>query len=430
MKPILITGGRVIDPSQNIDEIADIFLADGQVQTPPPHREDANMEIIDAKGLVVCPGFIDLHCHLRQPGQEHKETIASGTRAAAHGGFTTVCCMPNTDPPLDNAAIISYVKHIATTEGVVRVLPIGTITRGRQGTELADLSELTRAGAVAFSDDGSYVSSAHVMRQALEYARQLGLPVIEHCEEPALFAGGQMNEGLIATRLGLPGIPSAAEEVAAARDIILSELTGARLHLAHVSTAGTVELVRQAKKNGLAVTAEVTPHHLTLTEERVLGYNTKAKVNPPLRTADDISALITGLQDGTIDAIATDHAPHAEKDKLSEFATAAWGISGLETALGSLMSLVHCGKLELRILIGLLTAGPARILGVHGLGLGTLALGSRADLVIFDPEEEWIVDTATFASRGRNTPLDGATLKGKVRTTIYNGEVIYRNGGD
>ena len=337
--------------------------------------------------------------------------------------------MPNTDPPLDNAAMISYVNNIAAQEGVVRVLPIGTITRGRKGDELANLAELAGAGAVAFSDDGSYVASARCIRRALEYARPLGMPIIEHCEEPTLVGDGQMNEGIIATRLGLPGIPCAAEEVAVARDIILSELTGSRLHVAHVSTAGTVELIRQAKRRGAAVTAEVTPHHLTLTEETVMGYNTHAKVNPPLRTPRDLDALICGLADGTLDAIATDHAPHAQNDKLCEFALAAPGISGLETAFGSLMGLVHTQKLDLGLLITCLTAGPARVLGDKFNGLGTLAAGAGADVVVFDPGAEWTVDASSFVSKGKNTPLNGARLKGKVRLTIYNGKIIYRDGG-
>jgi len=429
MKPILITGGRVIDPACGIDVITDVFLEDGRVSTTPPSPTMPDIEVIDAHGCVVCPGFIDLHCHLRQPGYEYKETIASGTRAAARGGFTTVCCMPNTDPPLDNAALISYVKDIATREGAVRVLPIGTITRGRKGEDLADLAELARAGAVAFSDDGNCLPSARLARRALDYARPLGLPIIEHCEESTLADGGQMNEGIIATRLGLLGIPCAAEEIAVARDIILAELTKARLHIAHVSTAGTVELIRHAKQRGVPVTAEVTPHHLTLTDESVLQYNTQAKVNPPLRTRHDVDALIAGLRDGTIDAIATDHAPHTLNDKLCEFATAPFGISGLETALGCLMGLVHTHKLDLPVLIRRLTMGPASVLGSKYAGIGSLALGASADVVIFDTDATWTVDSATFVSNGHNTPLDGTTLKGKVRLTIYNGEIIYRDRG-
>ena len=428
MKSILIKGGRVIDPSQSLDAVSDIFITEGKIHPPLPDSPGPETEVVEATDLIVCPGFIDLHCHLRQPGQEYKETIASGTRAAAKGGFTTVCCMPNTDPPLDNAAMISYVKHLAAETGAVRVLPIGTITRGRRGEELADLAELRRAGAVAFSDDGAYVSSARTLRRALEYARPLGIPLIEHCEEPSLAEGGQINEGATATRMGLPGIPGAAEEIAAARDIILAEFTGARLHLAHISTAGTVELVRQAKHRGAKVTAEATPHHLTLTEESTLGYNTLAKVNPPLRTKRDVSALIEGLRDGTIDAIATDHAPHAPTDKRCEFAAAAFGISGLETALGSLLELVHASKIDIKTLIGSLSAGPAKVLGQYP-DLGTLAPGSKADAVIFDPSAEWTVQARAFVSKGQNTPLDGTRLKGKVKMTIYNGEIIYRDGG-
>jgi dihydroorotase len=363
---------------------------------------------------------------LRQPGYENKETIATGTQAAARGGFTTVCCMPNTNPALDNLPLVAYVKSVAEKEALVRVLPIGCITRGRKGEDLADMAEMARAGVVAFSDDGSYVKNTRLMRRAMEYSLPLGLPIIEHCEDPDLAADGQMNEGIIATQLGLCGVPAAAEEVAIARDIILAELTGARLHIAHVSTKGSVELIRQAKKRGIKVTAEVTPHHLTMTEERVLGYNTAAKVNPPLRTQADIEALIEGLKDGTIDVIATDHAPHTLNDKLCEFGMATSGISGLETALGGLMGLVHQGKIALPLLIAKLTSEPAKRLGEKFGKLGTLAVGSPADITVFDPDLEWTVDAEKFASKGRNTPLNDEKLKGRVVVTIYGGNVVYK----
>jgi len=424
MSDLIIKGGRIIDPAKNVDKVGDILITDGKIKSVGKELSSTlNAEVMEAKGKVVCPGFIDLHCHLRQPGYEQKETIATGTRAAARGGFTTVCCMPNTNPPIDNLPLVEYVKSVAEKEGVVRVLPIGCITRGRKGEELADMVEMAQAGVVGFSDDGSYVKSARLMRRAIEYSLPLGLPIIEHCEDVELAADGVMNEGIIATRLGLCGLPAAAEEVAIARDIILAELTGVRLHIAHVSTRGSVELIRQAKKRGVKVTAEVTPHHLSLTEERVLGYNTNAKVNPPLRTQVDIDALIEGLKDGTIDAIATDHAPHMINDKLCEFGMAASGISGLETALGSLMGLVHQGRLDLTLLVAKLTSEPAKILGKK---FGTLAVGSPADMTIFDPDKEWTVDVEKFASKGHNTPLNGEKLKGKVMTTIYGGQIVYR----
>jgi dihydroorotase len=428
MKAIIITNGRLIDPGQGIDEIGQILIAGGKIQQLGKKiSTESGCEVIDAAGLVVCPGFIDLHCHLRQPGFEYKETVASGTAAAAKGGFTTICCMPNTSPPQDNAAVIGHINQLSAT-CAARVLPIGCITRGRRGEELADLAEQFAAGAIGFSDDGSYVSSARVMRRAMEYSRPLGRPVIEHCEEPALAEGGQMNEGIIATRLGLAGIPGAAEEIAVARDIVLAELTGAWLHIAHVSTAGSVELVRQAKRRGLRVTAEATPHHLTMTEERVLGFNTLAKVNPPLRTQKDVDALINGLNEGTLDIIATDHAPHADNDKLCEFAAAASGISGFETAFGSLMGLVHSGKMDLNTVLAKLTSEPAKILP-PGNRLGTLVKGSSADVVVLDPDTGWTVDANRFVSKGKNTPLNGEKLKGKVMLTVYEGKITYRDEG-
>ncbi len=430
MKDLLIKGGRLIDPSQSIDETGDILItADHISKLGGEILPSGDSEVIVCEGMVVCPGFIDLHCHLRQHGFEYKETVASGTRAAARGGFTTLCCMPNTNPPLDNGILVGYVKRLAGGEGVVRVLPIGCISRGRNGQELADMAEMAAAGAVAFSDDGSPVKSARLMCQALEYSRSLGLPVIDHCEDEELAGGGHMNEGIIATRLGLQGVPGAAEEIIVARDIILAEQAGAHVHIAHASTKGTVELIRQAKKRGVNVTAEVTPHHLTLTEEMVLGYNTNAKVNPPLRTQVDVDALIAGLNDGTIDAIATDHAPHAENDKLCEFAPAAAGISGLETALGSLMGLVHSGRITLELLIEKITIAPARILAKSGFMLGTLSPGAAADVTVFNPEAEWTVDVDRFASRGRNTPLNGKRLQGRVFLTICDGKIAYRDEG-
>lgn len=427
MKAILIKGGRIIDPARGIDETADLLISGKKISAMGHGLEaPAGAEVLSADKLIVCPGFIDLHCHLREPGFEDKETIATGTLAAARGGFTTVCAMPNTSPPLDSEAVVKSVREKAEAAGPVRVLVIGCVSRGRKGEVLAEMGELASAGAIAFSDDGNTVSS-HLMRPALEYSLALGLPVIDHCEDTALSADGQMNEGIIATRLGLKGIPAAAEEAIVARDLSLAQLTGGRLHIAHVSTAGSVALIRHAQEKGIKVTAEVTPHHLTLTDEAVIGYNTSAKVNPPLRTARDIEALIQGLKDGTISAIATDHAPHTVTDKLCEFALAPSGISGLETALGSLMVLVHSGALNLITLLGKLTGGPAKIIGRDG-ELGTLATGASADVTIFNPDLEWLVDTGAFASKGKNTPLAGVTLKGKVVATIAQGQLVYRDG--
>ena len=431
MKPLLIQGGRIIDPSQGIDGISSLLITEGKIswlgkgETPPPQPD---YDVLHAQGLVVCPGFVDLHCHLRQPGFEDKETIATGTTAAARGGFTTVCCMPNTNPPLDNQTAVEFVKSKAVSEGVVRVLPIGCISKGRKGQELAEMGELASAGVIAFSDDGEPALNSHLMRQALAYSCAFDLPVIDHCEDKALTEGGQMNEGIISTKLGLRGIPNAAEEIMVARDLALAQLTGARLHIAHTTTEGSVDLIRRAKERGVKVTAEVTPHHLTLTEERVIGYDTNAKVNPPLRTKRDIQALIHGLNDNTIDIIATDHAPHTEADKLCEFDLAPFGISGFETALGSLMSLVHQGELSLVTFIAKFTHEPARIIGNKCGRLGTLAIGTPADVTLFDPNLEWVVDTKAFASKGKNTPLAGERLKGKVMAAISQGKLVYKDG--
>ncbi len=430
MKPLLIQGGRIIDPAQGIDEVGSLLITKGKISwlgdgeiAPPQIAYD----ILNAKGLVVCPGFIDLHCHLREPGFEEKETIATGTMAAARGGFTTICCMPNTNPPLDNQAAIDYVKSKAEMEGTVRVLPIGCISKGRKGEELAEMGELASAGAIAYSDDGQPVMNSSLMRHALDYSRTFDLPVIDHCEDTVLIEGGQMNEGIVSTKLGLCGMPAEAEEIMVARDLALARLTGARLHIAHVSTEGSVELIRRAKDKGIRVTAEVTPHHLTLTEEMVIGYDTNAKVNPPLRTKKDIQALIRGLKENVIDIIATDHAPHAEVDKLCEFALAPFGISGFETAFGSLMSLVHDEGIDLNLLISRLTGEPARIIGDKYGKLGTLEVGASADVALLDPDRKWMVDTEAFASKGKNTPLAGSTLKGRVMATIFQGNLVYKD---
>jgi dihydroorotase len=436
---LVIRGGRVLDPARGVDTIADVLIENGRIAKVGAALAAA--QVIDASGLVVCPGFVDIHCHLRDPGFEHKETIETGTRAAARGGFTTVCCMPNTEPPIDSQATVEYVLRTAAAVGLVRVLPIGCVSRGRRGETLAEMGDLAEAGVVGFSDDGNPVADGALMRRALEYSKALGLPIIDHCEEPSLTKEGVMHEGWVATRLGLRGQPAAAEEAAVARDIALAEFTGSHVHIAHLSTRGSVELVRAAKARGVNVTAEVTPHHLTLTHEAVafspacpagnagLTYDTNAKVNPPLRTREDVEACVGGLLDGTIDAIATDHAPHALEDKLCEFEQAAFGISNFETALGALLTLVPEGRLDLATLIAKLTAGPVAALGLDhrpGLdGLGSLAPGAPADVVVLDPQQEWVVEPELFASKGRNTPLAGRTLRGQVVATVYGGRVIY-----
>ena len=439
MTELAIRGGRVIDPANGIDGLADVLIGDGVVSAVGKDVGRDAAETIDASGLIVAPGFVDIHTHLREPGFEHKETIETGTLAAARGGFTTVCAMPNTQPPVDSAAAVEFVLRRAAEIGVVRVLPIACVTKGRAGRELAELAELAQAGAVAFSDDGSPVADAGIMRRALEYAGMLGRPVIDHCEDPALAAGGVMHEGWVSTRLGLPGVPAAAEKTIVARDIALAEQTGSRVHIAHISTAGAVELVRQAKARGAPVTAEATPHHLALTHEAVLGageapgglaYDTNAKVNPPLRTAEDGAACVAGLLDGTIDCIATDHAPHAIQDKLCEFDEAAFGISGLETAFAlCCQAIKQSGNQEgIVLLIEKLTVGPVRALGLDARvpGIGTLSVGAPADVVLLDPEGEWTVEPELFASKGKNTPLAGRTLAGRVVTTIAGGKVVWR----
>jgi dihydroorotase len=439
---ILIRGGRILDPARGVDLIGDVLVRDGRIAGVGERLEAGGARVIDAKGLIVCPGFVDLHCHLRDPGFEYKETIETGTRAAAHGGFTTVCCMPNTQPPGDSRATIEYIQRTSAATASARVLPIGCVSKGRQGHDMAEMGDLAAAGVVAFSDDGAPIADAALMRRALEYARALGLPISNHCEDPALAQGGVMHEGWVATRLGLRGQPSAAEEAMVARDIALAELTGSRVHIAHVSTMGSVEFVLRAKARGIPVTAEVTPHHLTLTHEIVmssspllegLAYDTNAKVNPPLRTADDVAACVEGLRDGTLDAIATDHAPHAPVDKLCEFDDAPSGISGFETALALGLSLVHSGKLDLPTLIARMTSGPVAAFGLdrhEGVaGLGSLAVGAPGDVVVFDPNAEWTVDSERFASKGRNTPLAGRVLKGQVVATIHAGRVVFSADG-
>ena len=441
---LLIRGAGLLDPASGLDQQGDLLIVDGRIARMGPAIRDGDVppgcRKVSGAGLVACPGFIDLHAHFREPGYEHKETIATGSMAAARGGFTTVCCMPNTNPPMDSSSVVEYVLGKAREAGAVRVLPIGCVSKGRAGHELAEMWEMAQAGVVGFSDDGNPVADPHLMRQALTYSRGLGLPIINHCQDAGLSQGGVVNEGWLSHRLGLHGWPAAAEEVMVARDIALAELTGGRLHLAHLSTAGSVELVRRAKERGIPVTAEVTPHHLPLDESWVVGhdqagplaspltlsaYDTNGKVNPPLRTRRDVEALIAGLRDGVIDAIATDHAPHAVTDKLVTFDAAEFGISGLETAVGALMGLVHRGEISLKLLVERLTVGPQRVLGDGYNHLGTLRQGAPADVVLFDPEQEWVVRSDEFASKGKNTPLDGVTLRGRVVATIAGGRLVY-----
>lgn len=422
---ILIKNGRVVDPANNLDGKRDVLIENGKITAVKSKVQSPRSKVIDAKGLLVLPGLVDIHVHLRDPGRPDKETIASGTRAAALGGFTSVCCMANTDPVADNAAVIKYIKNKAETEGVVNVFPIGAVTRGLKGEAIAEMGLMLEEGAVAFSDDGRPVMRADVMRRALEYVRQFNKVIISHCEDLALSSGGAMNEGALSTILGLPGIPSLAEETMVARDLALAAEFG-RVHIAHISSARSVELVRQAKRKGWPVTCETAPHYFSLTEEAVKGYDTMAKVNPPLKTSKDLKSIIQGLKDGTIDAIATDHAPHTLDDKNVEFNQAATGLIGLETALSLVLTkLVAAKALTLKQAVALLTSRPARVLG---LDKGTLGMGAAADVIVVDPNAEWEVKPELFASKGRNTPFAGWQLKGKVLHTIVGGKLIVKDG--
>ena len=427
MKPILLARGTLVDPSQNLNEIGDLLIADGKIAGTGRNIEGVDdADVIDCEGMLVCPGFIDVHCHLREPGREDVETIATGARAAAAGGFTAVCAMPNTDPVTDNQAAVGFIVRQAQRAAAARVYPIGAISVGQQGKVLAEFGEMVGAGAVAVSDDGKPVASAQLMRTALEYARTFRIPVIDHCEEPTLSAGGTMNEGIVSAQLGLKGIPAEAEEIMVIRDILLARLTGGHVHLAHMSTKGSVELIRWGKDRGINVTAEVCPHHLSLTEERVRGYDTNAKMNPPLRTGEDVDALREAVKDGTIDLVATDHAPHHYDEKEREFADAPNGIVGLETALAVIVTnLVDTGALSFADMVNRMSCTPAR---VFHLGGGSLARGAMADVSVFDPSARWKVDSSRFLSKGRNSPYDGMTLTGRAACTIVAGSVVYRTG--
>ncbi len=421
---LLIRGGLVVDPGQGVAEVRDLLIEDGRVAAlePPGVIAPENHEVMAAAGLTVAPGLIDLHTHLREPGQEYKETIATGGAAAAAGGFTAVACMPNTIPVNDDATVTRYILQKAREAQGVQVYPVGAISKGSLGQELTEYGDLQEAGVVALSDDGRPVMNALLMRRALEYARNFDLPIFAHCEDEHLRGAGVMHEGLVSTELGLKGIPAAAEEAMIFRDLALARLTGGRLHITHVSTAGGVELIRRAKADGLKVTAETCPHYFSLTHEAVRGYDTHAKMYPPLRTARDVAAVIAGLADGTLDAIATDHAPHSVLEKDVEFEAAANGIIGLETALGLTLRLVEQGALTLAQVIACLSTAPARILGVEG---GTLAVGSAADVTLIDLEKEWTVEVSEFRSKSRNCPFQGWELTGRAVRTLVGGRVVF-----
>lgn len=434
---LLLKGARLIDPAAGIDTTCDVAVSGGVVRTIGAGLDTAGFdsggaEVIDLDGAVLCPGFVDTHVHLREPGREDEETIASGSAAAALGGYTAICAMPNTDPVCDTAAVAEKVAATGRFLGLTEVVPAGSLTQGLEGTHLSAIGEMARCSAHVrlFTDDGKGVQDAGLLRRAMEYVAGFGGIVAEHCDEASLSAGGHMHEGEWSSRLGLQGQPAEAEELALARDLALAKLTGCRFHALHVSTAGSVELVRRAKAEGLAVTAEATPHHLTLTDAALAGYDTNLKVNPPLRTAADVEALRRGLADGTIDNIATDHAPHAGHEKEAEFEAAPPGMIGLETALGVLMTdLVTAGVLTVGALVRLLSTNPARILGLEASGQGgPLRPGKPAHLVAFDPAARWTVDPAAFASGSRNCPWAGRELTGKVVLTIFNGRMVASGG--
>ncbi len=426
MSRLLIKHGRVVDPTQRLDEGLWVLVVDGKVARLAERIDDRDAEVLDATGLVVAPGFVDVHTHLREPGFEYKETIATGSAAAVAGGFTAVCCMPNTSPVNDNAAVTEFIRGRATAAGLARVYPIGAVSKGLQGDEMAEMGEMVRAGAVAFSDDGKPVYNAYLMRRALEYAQLFDVPVVDHCEDPNLTAKGVMHEGAVATRLGLRGIPAAAEEVMVARDVVLAELTGGRLHIAHVSTRGALDRVREGKAKGVGVTCEVTPHHLALTDQAVADseYDTDTKVNPPLRSAEHVAALVQGMLDGAVDCLATDHAPHHADEKVLEFDLAPFGVVGLETAIPVTYDLlVRRHKLPLRMFIALWSSNPARVFGLPG---GSLKVGSPADITLLDLEARLTVNPDRFRSLSRNTPFSGQRLKGWPAATLVGGKAVWR----
>lgn len=427
-RDVLLKGGRLLDPSSSLDAVGDLLLRDGKIESVGGSlgTPDGAL-VIDCAGQVVAPGFIDVHCHLREPGREDVETILSGARAAAAGGFTAVCAMPNTDPVTDNQAAVGFVLKQGRAAQAARVYPYGAISIGQKGERLAEFGEMVGAGAVAVSDDGRPVVNAQLMRTALEYARTFGIPVADHCEEPTLAAGGDMNEGFVSARLGLKGIPAEAEEIMAIRDILLARLTGGHVHLCHMSTKGSVELIRWGKERGIRVTAEACPHHLSLTEDEVEGYDANAKMNPPLRSLADVEAVQQAVKDGTIDVIATDHAPHHTDDKHREFSNAPNGIVGLETALAvNLTWLVKSQIISLATLVDRMACAPARIFGLPG---GMLRRGSLGDITVFDPDLAWTVDPNGFLTKGRNTPYGGRTLHGRVGCTLVDGRVVFQRMG-
>jgi dihydroorotase len=426
---LLIANGYVIDPAQGINTGKSVFIEDGRVVGLLSHSDDVpeGCEVIDAIGLIVAPGFVDMHAHLREPGHEYKETIASGAAAAVAGGFATVCAMPNTDPINDSAAVTRFIIEQAENARLANVFPIGAITKNSAGTELAEMGEMKDAGIVAVSDDGHSVPSPGMMRRAMEYARGFDLPVIDHCEDKSLARGGVMHEGHWSLVLGLRGMPAAAEEVDALRDCALAELTGARVHLAHVSTRGAIEAVRRAKEKGLPVTCEVAPHYWTLTDEAVADYDTNTKMSPPLRSPDHIEAILAGLRDGTIDAIATDHAPHHADEKALEYDQAPFGIIGLETAVGLAFDLVNQGVIDIERLVEVLATHPARILGLENRG--TLRADAYADVTILDPSFQWTFDASRSKSKSRNTPFAGRAMTGAAVATIVAGCVVFLHPG-